>query len=82
MLSKLRPSFVPREEIPPGDETDRLHRWGYRLYREMFNDRQLLGLPRPAFVSGMFEVDGEAVALLDLDALLAPELYDAERRTA
>ncbi|MHB2032979.1 MAG: DUF1156 domain-containing protein [Gemmatimonadaceae bacterium] len=26
------------------DETDRLHRWGYRYYRQMFNDRQLLGL--------------------------------------
>jgi len=38
------PQFVPDEEIPPGDETDRLHRWGYRRYREMFNARQLLGL--------------------------------------
>lgn len=38
------PSFVPDDEIPPGDETDRLHRWGYRRYREMFNHRQLLGL--------------------------------------
>src|SRR5262249_34563807 len=37
-LAKMRPSFIPREAIPPGDETDRLHRWGYRLYREMFND--------------------------------------------
>lgn len=37
-------SYVPDEEIPRGDETDRLHRWGYRRYREMFNDRQLLGL--------------------------------------
>jgi len=37
-------SFIPQEEIPPGDETDRLHRWGYRHYREMFNARQLLGL--------------------------------------
>ena len=35
---------IPQEEIPPGDETDRLHRWGYKYYREMFNDRQLLGL--------------------------------------
>jgi putative DNA methylase len=38
------PQFVPDEEIPPGDETDRLHRWGYGRYREMFNARQLLGL--------------------------------------
>jgi hypothetical protein len=35
---------VPDDEIPKGDETNRLHRWGYRRYREMFNDRQLLGL--------------------------------------
>jgi putative DNA methylase len=42
--SKMRPKFVPDDEIPSGDETDRLHRWGYTRYREMFNDRQLLGL--------------------------------------
>ena len=35
---------IPNDEIPPGDETDRLHRWGYRRYREMFTQRQLLGL--------------------------------------
>jgi hypothetical protein len=40
----LRPAFVPNDAIPPGDETGRLHRWGYRYYREMFNARQLLGL--------------------------------------
>lgn len=40
----MRAKFVPDDEIPPGDETDRLHRWGYRKYREMFNPRQLLGL--------------------------------------
>ena len=43
-LDAMRPSFIPRDAIPAGDETDRLHRWGYRLYREMFNARQLLGL--------------------------------------
>ncbi|MGC7846243.1 DUF1156 domain-containing protein [Desulforudis sp. 1088] len=42
--AQLSPIYVPDDEIPPGDETDRLHRWGYRRYREMFNDRQLLGL--------------------------------------
>ncbi len=36
--------FAPEQEIPAGDETDRLHRWGYRRYRELFNDRQLVGL--------------------------------------
>jgi hypothetical protein len=41
---RTRPIYVPDNEIPPGDETDRLHRWGYKHYREMFNERQLLGL--------------------------------------
>lgn len=36
--------FLPDEAIPDGDETKRLHRWGYSKYREMFNDRQLLAL--------------------------------------
>ena len=40
----LSPDFVPQQPIPPGDETDRLHRWGYRNYRELFNPRQLLAL--------------------------------------
>ena len=35
---------IPQDEILPGDETARLLRWGYRFYREMFNDRQRLGL--------------------------------------
>lgn len=41
---KMRPRYVPDDEIPSGDETNRLHRWGYRHYREMFNQRQLVGL--------------------------------------
>ena len=41
---KMKPRFVPDDVIPPGDETDRLHRWGYQKYREMFHPRQLLGL--------------------------------------
>ena len=40
----MRAKFVPEDEIPTGDETNRLHRWGYRRYSEMFNPRQLLGL--------------------------------------
>lgn len=40
--------FVPEEIIPPGDETDRLHRWGYWRYRDMFSARQLLGLEASA----------------------------------
>jgi len=41
---KMRPRYVPDDEIPSGDETNRLLRWGYRHYREMFNSRQLVGL--------------------------------------
>lgn len=44
LLSRLRSLPIPTDEIPRGDETDRLHRWGYRYYREMFNGRQLVGL--------------------------------------
>jgi adenine-specific DNA methylase len=43
-LSRIRSKYIPEAEIPSGDETNRLHRWGYTHYREMFNDRQLLGL--------------------------------------
>ena len=35
---------IPGDRIPPGDESTRLHRWGYEFYHEMFADRQLLGL--------------------------------------
>ena len=28
------PRFVPDDAIPSGDETDRLHRWGYSRYRD------------------------------------------------
>lgn len=40
----MRPQFTPDDPIPPGDESTRLHRWGYRSYRDLFNSRQLLGL--------------------------------------
>jgi adenine-specific DNA methylase len=43
-LESARDLPIPNDEIPSGDETDRLHRWGYRRYREMFGERQLLGL--------------------------------------
>ena len=36
--------FIPSDPILPGDETARLHRWGYETYRQLFNGRQLLGL--------------------------------------
>jgi putative DNA methylase len=41
---RLTARFVPEQEILAGDESDRLHRWGYRHYRQLFNARQLLGL--------------------------------------
>lgn len=41
---QTRSTFVPTEEILSGDETDRLHRWGYQYYRDLFNPRQLFGL--------------------------------------
>jgi len=43
-LRRIKPKFVPNDLIPPGDESSRLHRWGYKQYNQMFNDRQLLGL--------------------------------------
>lgn len=44
LLDETALHFVPDEAIPAGDETTRLHRWGYRYYKELFNPRQLLGL--------------------------------------
>lgn len=43
-LASTSASLIPDDAIPVGDETRRLHRWGYRRYRELFNDRQLLVL--------------------------------------
>jgi adenine-specific DNA methylase len=45
-LARIRPKVIPADRIPAGDETARLHRWGYGCYREMFNARQLLGLEK------------------------------------
>lgn len=43
-LKRMRPRFVPDDKIPPGDETSRLHRWGYQRFSDMFNARQLIAL--------------------------------------
>lgn len=43
-LAATQLRFVPDDAIPDGDETARLHRWGYARYPELFNGRQLLGL--------------------------------------
>jgi len=44
ILRKIDLSIIPDDIIPAGDETNRLHRWGYKQYKDMFNERQLLGL--------------------------------------
>ncbi len=44
MFRSLGSQFVPNDAIPEGDETNRLHRWGYGAYRDLFSSRQLLGL--------------------------------------
>jgi putative DNA methylase len=36
--------YWPEDPIPVGDETNRLLRWGYRWFRDLHNERQLLGL--------------------------------------
>ncbi len=55
----MRTKYVPMDEIPSGDETNRLHRWGYKRYREMFNGRQLLGLELSARI--ISRMDNERV---------------------
>src|SRR5208282_1554078 len=35
---------LPNEEIPPGYNTDQARGYNYRLWREMFNERQLFSL--------------------------------------
>jgi adenine-specific DNA methylase len=47
-FQKLSARFVPNDAIPEGDESSRLHRWGYERFRELFNARQLLGLEMSA----------------------------------
>ena len=42
--AKIKTDFIPDDAIPAGDETNRLHRWGYTHYRQLFNARQLVGL--------------------------------------
>lgn len=51
------------------------------MHRPGDGDRQVTGVSCPPFISGMFEIGGEVVGLLDLDALLAPVRSDgAEAR--
>lgn len=48
LLTESELKYVPDERIPEGDETTRLHNWGYTHYRDLFTDRQLLTLNRLA----------------------------------
>jgi chemotaxis signal transduction protein len=47
------------------------------MHRPDGSERHVAGSVCPPFVSGMFEIGGEVVGLLDLDALLAPVRSDA-----
>ncbi|MGC1851106.1 MAG: DNA methyltransferase [Solirubrobacterales bacterium] len=44
MCSSLDSSRWPSARVPVGDETRRLHRWGYHRFTDLHNPRQLLGL--------------------------------------
>lgn len=52
------------------------------LHQPGTEDRQVAAVPRPAFAIGVFDIGGEAVALLDLDALLASEPTEAAQISA
>jgi len=56
--------FIPSDPILPGDETARLHRWGYSTYRQLFNVRQLLGLATLVEQISMVEDESIRHALL------------------
>ena len=45
---KCKPKYVPNDEIFNGDETKRLHKWGYSHFNQLFNERQLLLLEHSA----------------------------------
>jgi putative DNA methylase len=64
-------AYAPDDDIPSGDETDRLHRWGYRKYREMFNSRQLLSLELSArFISDVKDVRLKRALITNFSDLL------------
>jgi putative DNA methylase len=44
IMESMRELPIPDGAIPNGDETNRLHRWGYHRWKDMFSTRQLLGL--------------------------------------
>jgi len=48
------------------------------MHRPGATDQRAAGVACPSFAAGMFDIGGEPVALLDLDALLAPVQSQAE----
>jgi putative DNA methylase len=58
-LQESSQAYIPDDAIPPGDETTRLHRWGYQTYQQLFSVRQLLGLDTLA--TAIAAVNQEAV---------------------
>jgi putative DNA methylase len=67
----ITPRFAPEMAILPGDETDRLHRWGYQRYRDLFNARQLLGLERSCqLIAGVNDVRVRHALATNLSDLL------------
>ena len=63
-LQAIPQNYIPADDIPPGDETSRLHRWGYQTYRQLFNTRQLLGLATLATAIAAVEDETVRHALL------------------
>ena len=61
--TKMPPKYTPDDQIPAGDETDRLLRWGYSRYRDLFNSRQLLGLELSADIISKYNNDRLRAAL-------------------
>lgn len=58
-LHALSSDHTPTQRIPPGDETARLHRWGYQTYRQLFNSRQLFSLN--TLISAIAAVSDETI---------------------
>ena len=71
LWKRTESQFVPEDAIPAGDETDRLHRWGYQQYRELFHPRQLLGLELSArFIATTADVRVRRALATNLSDLL------------
>lgn len=62
-LVSVEKRFIPDEEIPTGDETTRLLRWGYRRYSDLFNSRQLLSLAAICHLTSLEEEERTRYAL-------------------